>query len=53
MESRAKFFHFVRRTDDASSLQSPFGVMSDHNDELEISACARGEFKACLEQEGI
>jgi hypothetical protein len=29
------------------------GVMSDHNDELEISACVRGEFEACLEQEGI
>jgi hypothetical protein len=29
------------------------GVMSDHNDELEISACARSEFEACLEQETI
>jgi hypothetical protein len=29
------------------------GVMSDHNDELEISACARSEFEACLEQERI
>jgi hypothetical protein len=29
------------------------GVMSGHNDEMEISACTRGEFEACLEQERI
>jgi hypothetical protein len=37
----------------ANPISPDIGVMFDHNDELKISACARGEFEACLEQERI
>ena len=37
----------------ADPVSLRIGGMSDQNDELKISACARSEFEACLEQERI
>jgi hypothetical protein len=39
--------------DSLDPIRHAIGVMSDHSDKLEISACARGQFEACLEPEGI
>jgi hypothetical protein len=43
----------LRMNEPADPISPRIGVMFDQNDELKISACARGEFEACLERERI